>query len=49
LTHLIDSIEYTDRDGNRTIFRFSGYHPARVTPATFSFTVPAGVQVVRAD
>jgi len=48
-THLIDSIEYTDRDGNRTIFRFSGYHRARISPATFSFTVPAGVQVVRAD
>jgi outer membrane lipoprotein carrier protein len=48
-THLIDSIEYTDRDGNRTLFTFSGYHPARVSPGTFSFAVPAGVQVVRGD
>jgi outer membrane lipoprotein carrier protein len=48
-SHLIDAIEYTDRDGNHTIFRFSGYHPARVSPDTFSFTVPAGVQVVRGD
>jgi outer membrane lipoprotein carrier protein len=47
--HLIESIEYTDRDGNRTAFRFSGYHPARVSADTFSFTVPAGVQVVRGD
>ena len=48
-TQLIDSIEYTDRDGNRTVFTFSGYHPARVSPDTFSFAVPAGVQVVRGD
>jgi outer membrane lipoprotein carrier protein len=48
-THLIESIEYTDRDGNRTSFRFSGYHPARVSADTFSFSVPAGVQVVRAE
>ncbi len=47
--HLIESIEYTDRDGNRTAFTFSGYHPARVAADTFSFTVPAGVQVVRGD
>ena len=48
-THLINSIEYTDRDGNRTVFSFSGYHPARVSPDTFTFAVPAGVQVVRGD
>ncbi|MGZ8853080.1 MAG: outer membrane lipoprotein carrier protein LolA [Thermoanaerobaculia bacterium] len=47
-THRIDSIAYTDRDGNRTLFSFSGYHPARVTSDTFGFAVPAGV-VVRAD
>ena len=48
-THLIDSVEYSDRDGNRTVFSFSGYHPARVAADTFSFTAPAGVQVVRGD
>jgi outer membrane lipoprotein carrier protein len=48
-THLIESIEYTDRDGNRTAFSFSGYHPSPVSPDTFSFKVPAGVQVVRGD
>lgn len=48
-THLISRIEYTDREGNRTSFDFSGYH--RRTPAAdaFRFDVPAGVQVVRAD
>ena len=48
-SHLIESIDYTDRDGNRTLFSFSGYHPARVSADTFNFAVPAGVQVVRGD
>jgi outer membrane lipoprotein carrier protein len=48
-SHLIESIDYTDRDGNRTLFTFSGYHPARVSADTFNFAVPAGVQVVRGD
>lgn len=48
-THLIESIQYVDRDGNRTVFSFSGYHPARVSPDTFNFAVPAGVQIVRGD
>lgn len=48
-THLIQRIEYTDRDGNRTSFDFSGYHRRAVTPDTFKFAPPAGVQVVRAD
>lgn len=48
-SHLINAIEYTDRDGNRTLFTFSGYHPARVSADTFTFVAPAGVQVVRGD
>jgi len=48
-THLIQRIEYTDRDGNRTSFDFSGYHRAAASAATFTFNPPAGVQVVRAD
>jgi outer membrane lipoprotein carrier protein len=48
-THLIESVEYADRAGNRTAFLFSGYHPARVSNDTFSFTPPAGVESVRAD
>jgi chaperone LolA len=48
-THLIQRIEYTDREGNQTSFDFSGYHPRALSAATFTFTPPAGVQVVRAD
>jgi chaperone LolA len=48
-THLIQKIEYSDRDGNRTSFDFSGYHRKAATPGTFTFAPPAGVQVVRAD
>ena len=48
-SHRIDSIAYSDRDGNRTAFTFSGYHPVRLSSDTFSFAVPAGVQVVRGD
>ena len=48
-THLIQRIEYTDREGNRTSFDFSGYHRRAASADTFTFSVPAGVQVVRAD
>jgi chaperone LolA len=48
-THLISRIEYTDREGNRTSFDFSGYHRRAAGADTFTFNVPAGVQVVRAD
>lgn len=48
-THLISRIEYTDREGNRTSFDFSGYHRRAASADTFTFSVPAGVQVVRAD
>lgn len=48
-THLIQRIEYADRDGNRTSFDFSGYHRRAAAAGTFSFTPPAGVQVIRAN
>ena len=48
-TNVIQSIDYTDRDGNRTSFAFSGYHPARTSADTFRFAAPAGVQVVNAE
>lgn len=48
-THLIQRIEYTDRDGNRTSFDFSGYHRRAASAGTFKFTPPEGVQVIRAD
>jgi outer membrane lipoprotein carrier protein len=48
-THLIQRIEYADRDGNRTSFDFSGYHRRAASADTFKFAPPAGVQVIRAD
>src|SRR5687768_14805096 len=48
-THLIQRIEYTDRDGNHTSFDFSGYHRRAASADTFKFAPPAGVQVIRAD
>jgi len=47
--HLIQRIEYTDREGNRTSFDFSGYHPKSTTDDTFRFVPPAGVQVVSGE
>lgn len=47
-THLLQRIEYTDREGNRTSFDFSGFHKRPTTPDLFRFTPPAGVQVVEA-
>lgn len=48
-THVIRSVEYTDREGNRTTVRLSGYHPAAANGETFRFTPPAGVQTINAD
>lgn len=48
-THLIQRIEYSDREGNRTAFAFSGYHRRAASAETFRFDPPAGVQIVRAD
>jgi chaperone LolA len=48
-THLIQRIEYADRDGNQTAFDFSGYHRRAASADTFKFATPAGVQVIRAD
>lgn len=48
-THQVRRIEYSDRDGNRTSFDFSGYHPLRASADTFRFTPPAGVQIIKAD
>ena len=47
--HLVSTIEYTDRDGNRTGFSFSGYHPQPASADTFRFNPPAGVQVINAE
>ncbi len=45
-THLIQQLEYADREGNRTVFDFSGYHRHAAPPELFHFTPPAGVEVV---
>jgi outer membrane lipoprotein carrier protein len=47
--HLIRSVEYTDREGNRTVFELSGYHPRAAAVDLFRFTPPAGVQVINAE
>jgi len=48
-THLIQQLEYADREGNRTIFDFSDYRRRAASPELFRFTPPAGVQVVNAQ
>ena len=48
-THLIQRLAYSDREGNRTEFDFSGYRRRATTPDLFRFTPPAGVQVVSAQ
>jgi outer membrane lipoprotein carrier protein len=48
-THLIDRLEYTDREGNRTTFDFTGYQRRAATADLFRFTPPAGVEVVQAQ
>ena len=48
-TRLIQSIEYTDRDGNHTAFAFTSYRRKPATASTFKFSAPAGVQVVNAE
>jgi len=47
--HLIQRVDYTDREGNRTTFDFSGYQRRSVTADLFRFTPPAGVEVVQAQ
>src|SRR5256885_5307443 len=48
-THLIQQLEYSDREGNRTVFEFSGYQRRATAADVFRFTAPAGVQVVNAQ
>lgn len=48
-THRIQSIGYTDRDGNKTVFVFSNHRTAKTGAGTFTFAAPQGVQVVRGD
>ena len=45
-THLIQRVDYTDREGNQTSFELAGIHKRAVSNDLFHFTPPAGVQVV---
>jgi outer membrane lipoprotein carrier protein len=48
-THEIQRIDYSDREGNRTSFELTGYHPKSAPGDTFRFDPPAGVQVINAE
>ena len=48
-THLIQQIQYSDREGNRTVFNFSGFRRRALSPDLFRFTPPPGVEVVAAS
>jgi len=45
-THLIQRVDYTDREGNQTTFALSDVRKRAVSNDLFHFTPPAGVQVV---
>ena len=45
-THLIERVDYTDREGNQTTFELTGFRKRAATSDLFHFTPPAGVQVV---
>jgi outer membrane lipoprotein carrier protein len=46
-THAVESVSYSDRDGNETTFSFSGFTRRAAAPEFFRFTPPAGVDVVQ--
>lgn len=45
--HRVSTLQYQDKQGNRTTFEFRNYRATSLTPALFAFDVPKGVQVVR--
>jgi chaperone LolA len=45
-THRIQRVAYADREGNQTIFDFSGFTKRSVTADFFHFTPPPGVRLV---
>ena len=48
-THRIQQLQYSDREGNRTVFDFSGFRRRTISPELFRFTPPPGVEVVSAS
>jgi chaperone LolA len=45
--HTIRKVQYADREGNRTLFSFSGFRKRVAGPETFRFDPPKDVQVVQ--
>jgi chaperone LolA len=45
--HLVRRLEYTDREGNRTVFEFTSYRRMKPAADAFVFVPPAGVEVIR--
>ena len=43
----IRRLEYSDREGNRTVFEFSGHQKTVLSADLFRFVPPKGVEVVR--
>jgi len=48
-THVIERIEYSDREGNRTSFEFTKFHRRPAPADLFQFTPPPGVQSIVAQ
>jgi outer membrane lipoprotein carrier protein len=48
-SHLIQQLQYSDREGNRTVFDFTGFRRRALSPDLFRFTPPPGVEVVSAS
>ncbi len=46
-SHRVSRLEYDDRQGNHTVFEFSGYRDVKPGNDAFDFVPPAGVEVVR--
>ncbi len=44
---LLRRLEYLDRSGNRTVFEFSGQTRQTMTPDSFTFVPPKGVEIIR--
>lgn len=43
----LQSLSWTDRQGNRNVFEFSSFKPASTRPDTFRFSAPSGTNVVQ--
>ena len=48
-THRMQRVAYSDRDGNHTVFEFSGYDRSTAGADAFRFAPPEGVQIIRSE